>query len=135
MRNFLCGIILILAFAGIKAQVPANKDFNVTARVDRRIELTSIIARLAEYDEYMRDDFKIYASDVDKYFAEYKNHPAVEFARKARESNGIGFDAVPSLAVHLNPDLTPKFPLSDSAPDKRWGKKNAEEFAKLLRQF
>lgn len=130
MKAVLLTIILFLSVNFVNAQ-----DFVIKAKVDRRIELTSIIARLAEYNEYVRDDFKIYAEDADKHFAGYKNHPAVEFARKIRMSNDIGFDAVPSLAVHLNQNLTPKFPFSDSAPDKRWGKENAVEFAKLLGQF
>jgi hypothetical protein len=107
----------------------------VTAKVDRRIEQTSIVARLAEYNEYVSNDFKAYVDDVDKHYANHKNHPAVEYARKVRSSNGIGYDAVPSLAVHLNQNFTPKFAFSDEAPDRRWGRAPAEEFARLLQQF
>lgn len=138
MKTILFAAFLFLSFIPVHAQSVASskaKTPMVTAKVDRRIELTTIIARLAGYDEYLRNDFVSYTSDVDRHFAEYKNHPAIGFARKVRENNGIAFDAVPSLAVHLNPDLTPKFPFSDSAPDERWGRKNAEEFAKLLQQF
>lgn len=139
MKIILSAIFLLaFSFVQINAQTlkpVKDKTVMVTAKVDRRIELTSIIARLAEYGEYQRDDFKSYTSDVDKHFAKYKNHPAVEFARKVRTSNSIAFDAVPSLAVHLNPNLTPKFAFSDSAPDRRWGKQAAEEFTKLLQKF
>lgn len=106
-------------------------------RVDTRIELTSIVARLAGYGEYTNNDFKHYADDVDRHFAKFKNHPVVEFAKQVREKNGIGFDAVPSLAVHLNPPplLTPRVEFSASVPDARWGKADAEKFAILLKQF
>jgi hypothetical protein len=131
MKIVLPVIFLLYAFV----YATNAQTFAVTARVDRRIELTSIVARLAEYNEYRRDDFKSYVAQVDNYFAPYKNHAAVEFARKVRRSNNIAFDAVPSLAVHLNPNLTPKFAFSETAPDKRWGKQAAEEFARLLAQF
>lgn len=136
MRIILCGIFLFLSFVQINAQtLKTAQPMTVTAKVDQRVELLSIVARLAEYDEYVNNDFKIYADDVDKYFAKYKQHPAIEFARKVRESNGVGFDAVASMAVHLNPNLTPKVAFSESIPDKRWTKKGAEEFVKLLQQF
>ncbi|HRH42255.1 MAG TPA: DUF4932 domain-containing protein [Pyrinomonadaceae bacterium] len=136
MRIFLCGIFLFLSFVQINAQTSKTaQPLSVMAKVDQRVELLSIVARLAEYDEYVNNDFKIYAADVDKYFAKYKQHPAIEFARKIRESNGVGFDAVASMAVHLNPNLTPKITFSEGTPDKRWTKKGAEEFVKLLQQF
>jgi hypothetical protein len=127
-------LLSLIFFLGCFVYVDAQTAV-VTAKVDRRIELTSIIARLADYKEYVRNDFKSYADEVDAYYAKYKNHPAVEYARKVRQSNNISFDAVPSLAVHLNQNLTPKFLFSDDAPDSRWGKRAAEEFAELLRQF
>lgn len=109
----------------------------VTAKVDERIELTAIVARLAGYGEYDNNDFKLYADDVDRYFAGFKHHPAVEFAKQVREKNKIGYDAVPSLAVHLNPPplLTPRVEFATAVLDSRWGKADAEKFADLLRQF
>lgn len=136
MKILLSLSFVFLSFAGLYGQpVKPGAGLTVQAKVDRRIELTSIVARLAEYDEYVRDDQKEYASDVDSYFGKYRAHPAIEFAKKVREANGIGFDAVPSLAVHLNTDLSQKLPFSATAPDSRWGKKDGEEFARLLGQF
>ncbi|MBX7174024.1 MAG: DUF4932 domain-containing protein [Pyrinomonadaceae bacterium] len=137
MKIFLLGIILVFSFFGINAQTSKSSQFRVTAKVDERIELTSIVARLAEYEEYVNNDFKIYAEDVDKHFAKFKDHAIIRFAREVREKNGIGFDAVPNLAVRLNPTplLTPRVPFTTDVPDKRWGKADAEKFAKLLQQF
>jgi len=97
----------------------------------------SIIARLAGYEEYVNNQFKLYADDVDSYFDKYKQHPAVEFAKRVRESNSIGYDAVMAMAAHLNspPDLTPQVAFTDQVPDPRWGKDTAEQFVKLLWQF
>ncbi|MBS1793531.1 MAG: DUF4932 domain-containing protein [Acidobacteria bacterium] len=137
MKYIFSALLFCLSFAPVAAQKVSgvnDRPLAITAKVDRRIELATIVVRLAEYDEYQQNSFQSYAADVDRHFAKYKNHPAVELARKARE-NGVGFDAVPSLAVHLKDDLTPKFALTDAAPDKRWGKRNADEFARLLQKF
>jgi hypothetical protein len=110
----------------------------VTAKVDPRVELMSIIARLAGYQEYVRNEFKLYADDVDKHFGPHKQHPAVQFAVKIRQSNGVSFDAVMAMAVHLTPPpaLAPRVAFTDKGPpERRWGKEAAEEFVKLLRQF
>ena len=97
----------------------------------------SIIARLAGYEEYVRNDFKVYASDVDQYFEKYKEHPAVQYAIKIRTTRHVGFDAVMSMAVHLNipPMLSARVPFTDKVPDSRWGKEGAEEFVVLLKRF
>lgn len=137
-KVILCAVFLCLSFVHHNAQktvAAKSQSVAIRAKVDRRIELTSIIARLAGYNEYIRNDFKSYTAEIDEYFGKHKNHPAVEFARKVRETNSVSYDAVPSLAVHLNQNLTPKFAFSDKAPDERWGRQNAEEFAKLLQQF
>jgi hypothetical protein len=144
--RFHCAIISIFVLAQISlAKVPCKQAANNTqtdafaiqAKVDRRVELLSIVARLAEYEEYVHDEFKLYAGDVDKHFAKYKQHAVIEFAKKIRERKGIGFDAVMSMAVHLNPPpaLTPRVAFSEQKPDKRWGKETAEQFARLLQQF
>jgi hypothetical protein len=141
-RLLLCSILLVqITSNGIYARQTSKNTpteaFAIQAKVDRRVELLSIVARLAGYEEYVRDDFKLYADDVDKYFEKHKGHPVIKFAEKIRSSNDIGFDAVMSMAVHLNPPpaLTPRVPFSDQKPDKRWGKDTAEQFARLLQQF
>lgn len=136
-KSLIYGLIITVFAISINAQTNKNQGFSVSAKVDERIELTSILARLAGYEEYVNNDFKVYADDVDKYFAKHKNHAVIQFAKEVRFKNGIGFDAVPNLAVRLNPTplLTPRVPFTAEVPDKRWGKADAEKFAMLLRQF
>jgi hypothetical protein len=142
-RSILCGIALVTTIPQMAVRAttvsasPQREAHSVIAKIDQRVELMSIIARLAEYKEYVRNDFKLYADAVDRHFEKYKNHAAVEFAKKIRESNGVSFDAVMNMAVHLNslPALTPRVTFSEQIPDKRWGKEAAEQFARLLRQF
>jgi hypothetical protein len=134
----LCSFGVAVALLPVGAQTPSQEEMSqVVPKVDERIELTSIVARLAGYGEYTNNQFKQYADDVDRYFAAFQHHPVVEFAKQVRDKDGIGFDAMPSLAVHLNPPplLTPRVEFSASAPDSRWGKADAEKFATLLQQF
>ena len=137
MKVILCGFVLLVSFVAADSQTLKENSLKIKPKVEERIELTSIVARLAGYSEYYNNNFKAYADDVDRHFAKYKNHPVVEFARQMRETNGIGYDAVPNLAVHLNPSpqLAPRVEFSANIPDPRWGKANAEKFAGLLREF
>ncbi len=136
MKIILFVVIAVFSFVGVNAQTSrTTQSLAVKVKVDERVELLSIVARLAEFDEYVNNDFKIYADDVDKYFGKYKQHPVVKLAVKLRAEKGVSFDAVASMAVHLNPDLTPKVPFTDKVPDARWGRENALEFTKLLKQF
>lgn len=131
MKIIFCGLILSFLFIGINAQ----QKITVEAKVNEQVELLSIVARLAEFDEYINNDFKVYAEEVDRYFGKYKNHELIEFAKKLRQSNGIGYDRVMAMAAHLSPALTPKVPFTETVPSKGWGKKNAEEFSRLLQKF
>src|SRR5437868_14461768 len=123
----LCSLLLLQGATAIRANVlviPRQGAEPILARADLRIELMSIVARLAGYEEYSSNEFKQYVGDVNRHFEKYKQHPAIQFAAKIRGSNGIGYDAVMSMAVHLNPPpaLTPRVPFTAQAPDKRWGK-------------
>ncbi|MEA4918426.1 DUF4932 domain-containing protein [Proteiniphilum sp.] len=106
-------------------------------KVDKRIELVSIVARLAGYQEYNEDYCKTYTKDIHSYFDKFKNHPLISLASKLRMENGIGFDAVMKIAFHINqpPKLTPKVEFNSDIPESRWGKDNALKFLELLRDF
>ena len=104
---------------------------------DRRIELLSIVFRLAGADEYNNEAFKSYTNAIHRHFDPYKDHPLIKKAMQLRNKKGIGFDAVMAMAIHLSqpPELEPLVPFSDKIPEPRWGKKTAMEFIILLRQF
>lgn len=139
-------IFLFLTVIGLMIQGPAIVGTSakptqnipmVTAKVDERVELLSIVARLAGYEEYVNHEFKSYVSDVERHFGAYRNHPAVELARKLRKDRGVSHDAVMAMAIHLNPppELTPRIPFTATAPERRWGKEEGEKFATLLQRF
>jgi hypothetical protein len=105
--------------------------------VDKRTELLSIVFRLAGNFEYNDDIYRSYVSDIHSHFDQYKDHPLIAFATKMRNKNGVSFDAVQAMAIHLEqpPALNPVIPFSAEVPEKRWGKENADKFVELLKQF
>jgi hypothetical protein len=80
---------------------PVRRDFDDPVAVDARVELISIIFRLAGNPEYSRCLVPDYARDLDAHFACVREHPVVLLARKLRANRGVSYDAPMSLAVHL----------------------------------
>jgi Domain of unknown function (DUF4932) len=106
-------------------------------KVDNRIELLSIVFRLAGNFEYNDDIYRSYVSDIHSYFDKYKDHPLIVFATDLRNKNGVSFDAVMFMAIYLEqpPLLNPIVPFSSKVPEGRWGQDNANKFVGLLKQF
>ena len=105
--------------------------------VDRRIELFSILFRLAGAEEYGQATATGYLAEVDRHFAPYRDHPAVEASRRVRQEAGIGFDAPMSLAVFLDDQLRLIRPLSPwpEALDQRWQKVDVGAYLADVRRF
>lgn len=131
-------IVLLAALFGQKTSLANSIDtFHIETKVDKRVELLSIVFRLAGNEEYSTDYFKTYAADINKYFAPYKTHPLVAFAKKIADEKGISYDAVMAMAIQLNqpPLLTPIVPFKQRLPDRRWNEEDAIKFTSLLKQF
>ena len=108
-------------------------------QVDARVELVSLIFRLADNPEYNRARVASYAADADKQFGKFRDHPAVQLARNLRSSRGVSFDACMNLAILLSDSSEPrlKVPLEPWPDflDKRWTAESASNFVALTRQF
>ncbi|MEQ1936130.1 MAG: DUF4932 domain-containing protein, partial [Fimbriimonadaceae bacterium] len=118
----------------------ASGSNGLDVRVDPRVELLTIVFRLAGAGEFqMSSGESPYSKRVDQYFAKFKNHPAVVRAAHIRDEYGIGFDAVPVLAVHLKDVRGFKELVSfDSPParwDERWKPAVARSFVGDLKKF
>ncbi len=129
--------IQVLVFVLLATTAHAQTKLSLVPRVDERVELLSIVFRLAGNPEYSMNEPKAYTRDIDAYFAHYKDHPAVTLARQLRITKGVSYNAVMAMAVHLSepPALSPVIPFTNQAPDARWGKADAGRFARLLRDF
>lgn len=106
-------------------------------KVDKRIELLSIVFRLAGNQEYNQDIFKDYVKDIHDHFDKYKDHPLITFSKELHDKNGVAYDAVMAMSVHLEqpPGLNPVLPFTSGTPENRWGVDNANKFVRLLQQF
>ena len=109
-------IISIFLFGFLELSVAKSRSVPSTqalsARVDERVELLSIVFRLAGNGEYRMDRLPGYSGDIDRYFAPYKSHPVVQMAQALAKENGVGFDAVMAMAIYVSPppDLKPWHP-------------------------
>ena len=120
-------------------QEPASRP-KLEARVSARVELMSLIFRLAENPEYNQPLSKSpYSDEADAHFGTFRDHAAVKLARELRAKNGVSYDAVMSMAVHLEDakDLKMRIPLESSPArlDKRWSPDETREFLEKAREF
>jgi hypothetical protein len=107
--------------------------------VDPRVELVSLLFRLAGNPEYTQGRVPSYTADVEKQFGKVRDHRAVRLARELRNSRGVSYDACMNLAILLTGTSEPalKVPL-DPWPDfldKRWNAQSANSFVAAARQF
>lgn len=133
-----CSFILgLLILGATSSSAQRTGDLSLGPHVDERVEMLSIVFRLAGSSEYNMNQLSSYSADIDGYFASYKSHPVVLLAKKLAEKNDVGFDAVMAMAVHLTPPpaLSPVIPFTDQIPDPRWGKSNAVLFTQALHDF
>lgn len=135
----IAGVLLSFAAFGQSTSNVSQtvKSYFPLPKVDERIELLSIIFRLAGNMEYNDEIFRSYTLDIHKHFDKFKDHELIKFAREIRDKNWIGFDAVMKMAIYLEqpPTLNPIVPFTSDIPDRRWGQENANKFLKLLQQF
>jgi hypothetical protein len=112
-------------------------DPRLVIAVDRRVELMSIVARLAEYEEYAAPASTPYARAVDAHFATWREHPVVAQMRALRKSPGIGYNAVVGFGVYLDEQLQPVRPLAPPLPglDPRWNGVDMEALLFELQDF
>jgi predicted Ser/Thr protein kinase len=120
------------------AESPASTP-PLRVMVDPRVELISIIFRLAGNPEYNQGRVESYTADVKKQFGAFREHPAVKLARRAYNTRGVSTDAPMSMAAHLADayEGRAQIPL-DPRPkslDRRWTGNDASNFLAATRQF
>lgn len=124
-------ILIFLSFRVI------SQNITLVPVVDERTELLSIVFRLSGAKEYVNNSIKDYAVFIDNYFTKYKEDKVIFYAKKLRKENSVSYDAVMSMAIHLelnNGIFKLKENIETQSLDKRWGD-NAREFIILLNDF
>lgn len=124
--------ILLLSFSSsFRAQE------TVKSKVDPRVEMFSIIFRLAGNSEYNMKFAKTYVKDIHLYFDAFKDDPVVQFAKELAEKKNMGFSKVMFLAVQLkleNNKLIRVKEKGNSLTDK-WSETDANKFVDLANDF
>jgi len=128
-------IIFLIPLFGI-GQIEKQSEI-IKPQIDERVELLGVVFRLAEAEEYINGYLPQYTTLEDDYFVEYKKHKLIDFTKKIRRKNGVGYDAVMNLAVNLTIDdnkiLINKNINKDNI-DSRWGK-YLDKYIILLNDF
>jgi hypothetical protein len=134
--------VLFLMTAGLSAAEDSNQKKaarSISVSVDPRVELMSIIFMLAGNPEYNRSQFFSYVGDIETHFGQFKEHPVVKLAKQLRNSRGVGYDAVMSMAIYIKDinNFGLQVPLDSLSKtlDSRWDKDNIIEFLDKAEQF
>lgn len=106
-------------------------------KVDERVELLSIVFRLADSREYSSKRFPNYVERIEEHFNPYKDHELIKYIKKKLRKKGVGYDAVMYMAISISDKypFQPIVPFSKEIPEERWGKKRASKFLHLLNKF
>ena len=103
--------------------------------VDPRVELMSVVFRLAGNNEYTQGRVPAYLDAIDRYFGPYRDHKAIQLAREL----GVGFAVPMNLAVRLKDvdSLAERVPFdgADAGLDESWHGAKARAFVAALRNF
>ena len=137
MKKILIFIVFISYCLNGMASSPPLKS-----HINECFELTSIVFRLAGAPEYSTCEISRYVNDIDNYFAPYKGHKLIQFAKEIRDKHGISYNAIASVAANinlkneeiiLNPDID--FSEVTAIIDYRWTPEIFKTFLSLLNDF
>lgn len=142
-------VVLLLACKGTPASPPPGPGAPAAAtpalstevaastvvRVDRRVELLSILHRLIGHQAYTRAPATPYVAAVDARFKPFADHPAVAATRALRASHSITWDAPMILAAHLDHQLQLVNAEELPAIDARFTGADVASYAATLRDF
>lgn len=128
--------IILFLFALFTACI-CEKAQSITPQVNENVELMSILSRMAGFPEYNMDMAGQYIKDMDNYFKDNTDHPAVQYMKGLRNKYGISFDAVMSMAIHLDNRNGTLSLVEEDIPtlEKRWKSVDKDEFLSYLNSF
>ncbi len=113
------------------SQLPAGAEVRAEVRVDRRIELLSILQRLVGAREYKGTPATTYVAAVDNHFAPHREHPAIAATMELRNRHSITYDAPMWLAIRLDESLA----LRGKPGDPRWDGVDTAAYLTTVRDF
>ena len=128
MKKTIITALLLILTLGATAQIKVE--------VSEAVELMSILSRTADFREYHLDMAGQYSKDTEAWFAPYKGHSIVSYYQGLRNHHDISYDAVMSMAIHLDVDKGKvKFLGEKSDLEERWKNVDIDDFIIRLNQF
>ena len=139
VKRILFAILLVIFALTGRAQLlteVTNLQNQIKVEVSEAVELMSILSRTAGYQEYCMDLSGQYTKDTEAWFANYKNHPIIAYYQDLHTNQGISYDAVMSMAIHLEiVKGKVKFIGEKSDLGKRWENVDINPFVEFLNKF
>lgn len=137
------GVFLILitlsASSQEKKRVGEQKETILKEpKVDKRVELLSIVFRLADSHEYSQNLFPKYVENIENHFGKFKSHDLIKYVKDELREDGIGFSSVMSMAIHITEPPNTKaiiVPFSNKSLEESWREESSIKFLKLLNEF
>lgn len=126
----------ILFFALFIACICAKAQ-SIVPQVNENVELMSILSRMAGFPEYHMDVAGQYIKEMDSFFKDKTEHPAVLYMKELRSKYGIAYDAVMSMAIHLDNKDGNLSLIDEDLPtlDGRWANVDKDKFLSHLNSF
>ena len=128
MKQTLLTILFALLTISAMAQIKSEAS--------ETVELMGILSRTAGFQEFSNDLAGQYSKDTEAWFAQYREHPTVTYYKELRAKNGIAYDRVTNMAVHLEIEKG-KVKLVGNRDELIGGWKNVDlnDFIKRLNKF
>ena len=114
----------------------------ISVSTDERVELTSVVFRLAGIPEYTDGEVAPYNAAIDNYFERYKDDALFQYIRKLRNEDRLGYASVAASAFYItiqNGKVTidPSRDISElTGKGKQWVSDNKfRKYVRLLNNF
>jgi hypothetical protein len=131
-----CSVLAFFLTTGNIGTLPAQR---LVVKADPRAEVLAIMFRLAGAPEYQLGRIQPYMRQIDSAFRPYASEPAIDDIRRLRLTEGVGFDAVMSLAAHITDPISFAERVPFDAPrcalDPRWHGAATRPFLVDARRF
>ena len=130
MRRLTISLIVICLSISCFAQMRAT--------VDERMELTSIVFRIAGAEEFVNDQMQEYGEAIDRWFGKYSSHELIDHIRKMRQETALAMAGVVGSVPYLVIDdkgVHDSGIKKGSEIDGRWTDNNWDKYVRLLDDF
>lgn len=124
MKKITMLLFIIIPLLGLCTEEKTT-DYHINVEVNECYELVSVIFHMNGASEYNNKAVEAYHTKQDEYFAPYEEHPVMALAKLARDKNGVSYDAVADMGVHMeivDGEVKLKEGIRKKDIDSRWGK-------------